>query len=83
MNFSKEEQPLGGGEGSVIYYFFEIGNVSIHLATSRNIKFSDVKRSWVKELDFLYDFNSFEELKEIITDSNDFRIAKYIRKELE
>lgn len=74
--------PLGGGEGSIIHYCFQIGQCLIKLAESRAIKFSPVQRSWVSELQFLDEFKNFEELKEILNECDDERLHKYIRDEI-
>lgn len=82
MNIVKDEIPLGGGEGSVIYFRLQIGNVLVNLATSRSIKCSPVQKNWVKELSFLDPFDTFEELKEILEECDDKRLAEYVHKEI-
>lgn len=82
MKYLKQEIPLGGGEGSVIYYSLQVGGAHIPLAESRSIKFSPNSRKWVKELDFLPDFKNYEELREILEDCEDDKYTQYIQSEL-
>lgn len=82
MKITKHEQGLGGGEGSVIHYYFDCGNKSVLLASSRYIKFNNPERNWVKDLDFLDDFELFEELKELLEECQDSRLTEYILKGL-
>ena len=82
MNVIKEEIPLGGGEGSVIYYHVQIGNCQVQVAESRAIKFSPVRKKWVKELDFLDDFKTLEDIKEALEECEDERLARYFYDQL-
>jgi len=82
MDLVQNEYPLGGGEGSVIYYSFRIGSELIPVAQSRSIKFSELQKIWVDELKFLDDFNTFKDIREILSDCEDVRMSKYIVKEL-
>ena len=68
----------------IIYYGFQIGDVNIPLASSRCIKFNKAVRKWVDELDFFYEFENFEELKEIIEASEEIKsegkkVAEYFK----
>lgn len=82
MKLVKEEVPLGGGEGSVIYYMLQIGNCQINVAESRAIKFSPVQKKWVKELDFLDDFKTLEDVKEALEECEDERLSRYMYTQL-
>jgi len=82
MQITKLEMGLGGGEGSIINYYFDCGGRSVLLASSKHIKFSEPQRSWVKELDFMYDFDDYEDLKDQLTECDDTKLAEYIANEL-
>jgi len=81
VRISKFEQPLGGGEGSVITYYFDCGARSVALATSRCI-LGKTTRQWVRELDFMDYFINFEDIKRVLNDCEDQRLTDYVAKEL-
>lgn len=82
MRHFKYEVPLGGGEGSIVHFCFHVGDCLIRLAESRSIAHSNVEKKWVPELQFLDDFKNYEELKEILGECDDERVAKYVLQEL-
>lgn len=79
----KEEIPLGGGEGSVIYYRLHIGNCEIDVAVSRAIKTCPTQKKWVDDLEFLDDFDTIDDIRDILSECDDERLAVYVRNQLE
>lgn len=78
----KEEIPLGGGEGSVVYFLFRVGPAQIHVATSRSIVGSPLQRHWVPALAFLDDFKTKEDIEETLRECEDNRFVQFIYDEL-